>query len=71
MVLLYSKEGCPQCRMTKRAFASKGIAYTEINVTEHPEYIQQLNDEGIKSLPFVKTDNDSWTGFRPERINLI
>lgn len=71
MVKLYSRTGCPQCRMTKRAFASKGIAYTEINITEHPEYIAELKEKGYSSLPVVDTGTTVWTGFQPEKIKLI
>lgn len=71
MVKLYSKNGCPQCKMTKRMLTERGIDFVEINTTEHPEYIEKLKNRGIKSLPVVDTETDSWTGFQPTKINAL
>ena len=36
-VVVYSSRYCPYCRRAKSVLASKGVAFTEIDVDEHPE----------------------------------
>ncbi len=68
MIKLYSKRNCAQCTATKVELDSKGIQYETISLDDTPEEIQPLVDKGFRSLPVVITDNDSWDGFRPDKI---
>jgi len=36
-ILLYTKSHCPYCRHAKALLASKGAAFTEIDLVEQPE----------------------------------
>jgi glutaredoxin len=41
-VLLYTKTGCVRCEAARRQLAARGVAYREVNVSEHPEAIPEL-----------------------------
>lgn len=69
MVTVYTKQDCMQCKMTKNVLTQKGIEFTVKNVTEHPEYRDEVLALDYQALPVVVTDDDSWFGFRPDKIN--
>lgn len=41
-VTLYTVAGCPFCAAKRRELADNALAYTEINISEHPERIPEL-----------------------------
>ena len=71
-VTIYSQAGCGKCKNTERQFDKKGIAYTEIYLTDHPqeeELREQLRVEGFDAMPVVKTDLiGNWCDMRPDKI---
>ena len=71
-VVLYSKNDCIQCRMTKRNLDSLGIEYQEINLDENPQFLEYVTkDLGFMAAPVVVTDTDAWSGFQPGKIKAI
>lgn len=68
MVVLYSKPVCQPCKATKRALDSKGIEYTEIDITTNPEAREHIMSLGYKQAPVVVTETESWSGFKPGKI---
>lgn len=71
MVTLYSKPNCPKCMATKRDLDKNGIAYTYIDVSESLDAYAYLKSKDILSLPFVETDDEEWTGYRPDKIKTL
>lgn len=71
MIEVYTKDGCFPCKFTKDFFEQKGIPFKEIKMTD--ELAEGLKERyGIMSVPFVKiSEDDYWTGFRPDRIEEI
>ena len=68
-VVLYSKNDCIQCRMTKRNLDSLGIEYQEINLDENPQFREYVTkDLGFMAAPVIVTDTDAWSGFQPGKI---
>ena len=71
-VVLYSRNDCIQCKITKRLLDSEGIAYQEINLDESPESREYVKKElGFMAAPVIETDMDAWSGFRPGKIKAI
>ena len=71
-VNVYTQPGCGHCVQTKRLLDKLGIAYDEIDVVEHPEHRDKIkNVWGFTQVPVVETDDDVWSGHRPERIKAI
>ena len=52
---LYVRDGCAQCATTRAALVRRGVAFTEVNVSEHPEAIPELLKltKGARVLPVV------------------
>lgn len=69
MITVYSKNNCQQCKITKRKLYSMGIDYHEYNVDEDPKALDYLLERGLRSLPVVVTEDDTWTGLRMDKLN--
>ena len=69
VVTVYSKNNCQQCKITKRKLTSMGITYHEYNVDEDPKALEYLLERGLRSLPVVVTEDDTWTGLRMDKLN--
>ena len=67
-IIIYHKNGCIQCKMSMKMLDEAGVGYNEINVDDHPEYIDTLKQKGFAALPVVETESGSWSGFRPDRL---
>jgi glutaredoxin 3 len=54
-VLIYTKTGCPYSAGAKRLLEEKGLAYEEVNVTDHPERRDEMERRagGKKTLPQI------------------
>lgn len=70
-VTVYSKPLCVQCDATKRALAKAGIAYTVVDVTEDAAALAKIKALGYAQAPVVITNEDHWSGFRPDRIKAL
>ncbi|POH13414.1 hypothetical protein BGL41_04650 [Fructilactobacillus sanfranciscensis] len=73
-VIVYSKDNCVQCKMTKQELNRNGIEFKEINldhVNNADDIRAELREQGFQATPVVKTENETWTGFRPAKIKQI
>jgi glutaredoxin-like protein NrdH len=50
---------------------SRGFTFELINLDQHPEAVDDLREKGYRQLPVVVTDQESWSGFRPDMINRL
>ncbi|MCM0597517.1 NrdH-redoxin [Periweissella fabaria] len=66
---VYTKVGCPACKMTERWLTEHGFGYEELNTTERTELLNDLKLQGYSGLPVVVTANNSWQGFRPDYLS--
>lgn len=67
-IVIYTKNNCQPCRLTKAALTRKGIHFEERNIEENDRYYAEVEDMGYTSVPVVKTWNDEWAGLRPDKI---
>lgn len=71
-VIVYTKENCPQCMMTKQYMDTLHIEYEAINTTENEEARKHVKELGFQTLPVVEAEGfKTWFGFRPENIDLL
>ncbi|RKQ41592.1 glutaredoxin-like protein NrdH [Enterobacter sp. R1(2018)] len=70
-ITLYTRNDCVQCHATKRAIENRGLTFDLINLDLHPEALDDLRAQGYRQLPVVVTDQESWSGFRPDLINRL
>jgi glutaredoxin-like protein NrdH len=71
MTTVYTKPACVQCDMTKRMLDKLGVEYDTVDISEDAAALDRLIQLGYRAAPVVVTDNDSWAGFQPEKINLL
>ncbi len=62
---------CHKCNLTKRAFAAKGVEFTEVRLDREPETAAAFREAGHMIAPVVhdKLTGDTWSDFRRDRIN--
>src|SRR6478609_203486 len=68
-ITVYTKPACVQCTATYRALDSKGIEYEIHDLSEDPTALEQVKALGYLQAPVVITDEDHWSGFRPDKID--
>lgn len=66
--VIYTKPNCSQCEDTKNMFKDLNVEFDTVDIVENPEVREVLKNEGRKMMPVVKTEDDSWEGFNPEKI---
>jgi len=69
MITVYSKPACVQCEQTKKLLTKNGLEFDVIDITEDAEAYDKIVGMGFMAAPVVITDNDSWAGFQPDKIN--
>jgi glutaredoxin-like protein NrdH len=67
-ITVYTKPSCVQCTATYRALDSKGLEYEIFDLTVDEKAFEAVKTMGYLQAPVVVTDNDSWSGFRPDKI---
>lgn len=67
-VTVYTKPACVQCNATYRALDKKGIAYQSVDISQDAEALERLKALGYMQAPVVVTEQDHWSGFRPDKI---
>lgn len=74
MIVVYTKNNCQRCRMTKRLLTAKGVDFDEVNVEDEPDSADRLRDMGFRELPVVDESGAGdksamWSGYRVGRID--
>ena len=62
---------CARCTLTKNVLTTRGIAFVEVNIRENEVARAYVVEEfGYTEAPVVViTDEDHWSGFRPDHID--
>lgn len=68
-VTVYTKPACVQCEATKRLMDKLKIEYSTVDITVDTDAFDMLISKGFQAAPVVITNDDSWAGFNPEKIN--
>lgn len=68
-VVVWSQDPCVQCNSTKRWLTKKGIAYTEMMLSDHPERLDEFKALGHMQAPVVLVEGQKpFSGFRPDLL---
>ena len=70
-ITVYTKPACVQCTMTKKALDKAGLEYDTVDISEDPAAYEKVVALGFMSAPVVIAGDDSWAGFKPEKIALL
>lgn len=73
MIKVYTKNGCPQCDMTKNVLNGEGIEFEVFNVEEDQEAFDYVvNTLGIRQMPVVVVDGqEPFSGFQPDKLQAL
>lgn len=70
VIKIYTTSTCVYCRGAKEYFQEKGINYEEINLSEHPDRIQEMVQiSGQMGVPVILIDGRVIIGFNRGAIN--
>ena len=67
-ITVYSKPACVQCNATCKALDKTGLDYQVVDITTSPEARDYVMSLGYLQAPVVVTENQHWSGFRPDHI---
>jgi glutaredoxin-like protein NrdH len=70
-VTVYTKDNCVQCEATKRHLDKLDVPYSTVNITNDIRALDKLISLGYRSAPVVVTDDDSWAGYIPEKLDKL
>ncbi|MEE9584555.1 MAG: glutaredoxin family protein [Candidatus Brocadiales bacterium] len=71
-VRIYTTPTCPYCLKVKEYFGKKGIKYTEYNVAQDRQALQEMTElSGGRSVPVIAVDDEVMIGFNQERLDKI
>ena len=70
-ITVYTKPNCVMCDSTFRALFSKGIDPEYVNLAANPQALEEVKALGYMQAPVVVTDDDHWSGFRPDKISEV
>lgn len=68
-VKIWTKSNCVQCEMTKKQFVKLGVKYTEHNLEENLDQLDEFKDQGLLAAPIIESEVGTWSGFQPNRIS--
>ena len=68
-VIVFTKNNCVQCEATKRHLDKLDVPYDTVNITNDIAALDRLISLGYRSAPVVVTDDDSWAGYNPDKLN--
>jgi glutaredoxin-like protein NrdH len=70
-VIVYSNPNCQACEQTKRFLTVKGIEFEAKMIEDSPEVMPLIQEKGYRSAPVVVVGEDSWSGFRLDKLNTL
>lgn len=70
-ITVYTKPSCVQCTATYRALDSKGIEYNILDLSEDETALETVKELGYLQAPVVVTEDEHWSGFRPDKISAL
>lgn len=71
MVVVYSNPNCVQCEQTKRFLTLKKIPFQSKMISDSPEVYDLIEAKGYKSAPVVVVGEDSWSGFKLDKLSSL
>ena len=71
-ILIYTKNNCAQCNLSKFVLNDLGISYTEKNVDTKEKFMDEAKATGYKSMPIILKDGQVIaSGFMPDVLNQL
>lgn len=67
-VIVFSTDSCTYCEHAKSLLSKRGVAFEEVNLSEHPELQSELTEvTGLESYPQIVVDGEPLGGLNELR----
>ncbi|HWP97623.1 MAG TPA: glutaredoxin family protein [Syntrophomonadaceae bacterium] len=64
-IVIYTKTGCPHCAAAIYSLQEQELPYTEINVSENPDRIDEMEKmSGSRTVPVIIDNGKVKVGFK-------
>ncbi|WP_027108376.1 glutaredoxin-like protein NrdH [Lacticigenium naphthae] len=71
-IILYTKIGCGQCLFTKKQLEKMHLAFEEKNISQNPEWIDEVKALGFQSLPVISIEGEEpFSGYQPDKLEKL
>ena len=72
-VTMYTTTWCGYCKNTKRYLERKGVAFQEIDIEQHPEYAERIEQAtgGYRTVPSLEIDGRIMVNPSPRELDEI
>ncbi len=70
-VTVYTLPDCIQCEMTKKYLDKYHVQFDTVDISQDDNAKKIVEELGYKSAPVVVYDKFHWSGFRPDKINVL
>ena len=71
-ILIYTKNNCQACNLSKYVLNDLAINYTEKNVDTNEKFMDEAKATGYKSMPIILKDGQVIaSGFMPDVLNQL
>lgn len=70
-VTIYTRPECTACRWAKRFLATRGIAYTEVNVAQDAAARRWVTIRAGGETPVIVVEGEVMVGFDQERLKRL
>ena len=67
-VLIYTQPGCAGCQREKKFLTQKGIDFTEKNIQEDEQALEELLELGAQGTPTTLIDGKAIVGFDRQKL---
>lgn len=65
---IYTKPNCVDCNKTKNYMKSKGIEFSEVDITQDEGALARIKSMGFLRAPVVDANDVWWSGFDEQKI---
>jgi glutaredoxin-like protein NrdH len=70
-VVIYTMPDCVQCEATKKYLNKGNVEYSTVDISTSREAYKLVSSLGYKQAPVVVAGDMHWSGFRPDKIDII
>lgn len=71
MITVFTKPDCADCEHTKAALSHGGVEFTVVDLFSDRDALRKVKALGFRAAPVVVTDDDTWSGYRPDKISAL
>jgi len=71
VVTVYTSNSCSYCKVLKMYLEARGITYKEKNINDNNEYMLELVNRNIMSVPVIIIDDNVVIGFKKDEIEKL